>query len=357
MFSQHGDAQMITVPARCVCGPHDGFRRTTIERRDPGPHDVLIDIAYAGICHSDIEHARQLRAGAATTYPLVPGHEIVGVVSAVGAQVTKFKIGDRAGVGNMVDSCRVCANCLIGLEQYCSGKRVLTYNSPDRDGRSTQGGYSQKIVVDEAFVVSIPPSIPLPQAAPLLCAGITMYSSMQHWKVGPGSRVAILGLGGLGHVGVQIAKALGAHTTVLELSPSKREDALRLGADAYHLTSDSAALKALANHFDLLISTVALSIHLDVLLDTLALDGSFVNLALPDKPLTIPAATLLNNRRSIAGTRSGGLAETQEMLDFCAVHGIAAEVEVIAADGIDEACQRLLAGDVRFRFVIDNSTL
>ena len=348
---------MITVNARCTCGPNEPFQSTTIERRDPGPRDVLIDIAYAGICHSDIEHARQLRAGGKTIYPLVPGHEITGIVSAVGAEVTRFAVGDRAGVGNMVDACRECANCRAGLEPYCSGQRVLTYNAIDRDGQATQGGYSQKIVVGEAFVVKIPDSIPLQNAAPLLCAGITMYSPLRHWKAGPGKRVAILGFGGLGHVGVQMAKALGAHTTVLDLSLAKREDALRLGADDYRLTTDAGTFPQLANTFDLIISTVPVNVNLDDFLGLLALDGTFVTLAIPEKPLRFSAAALLNNRRSISGTRSGGLQETQDMLDFCAQHGIAAEVEVIDADHIDAAYQRLLAGDVRFRFVIDNATM
>lgn len=348
---------MISIHARCTCGPGELFQATKIFRREPGPNDVLIDIDYAGICHSDVEHARQLRAGAKTIYPLVPGHEIAGTVSAVGLSVTRFGIGDRVGVGNMVDSCGKCDSCRAGLEQYCTGGRVLTYNSTDRNGEPTHGGYSQKIVVDQAFVVRIPPSISLQQAAPLLCAGITMYSPLRHWKAGPGKQVAILGFGGLGHVGVQISRALGARTTVLDLSIAKREDALRLGADDYCVTTEPGALAQYANAFDLLISTVPLSVDLDTYLGLLKLDGTFVNLSVPDRALNISAAALLNNRRSIAGTRSGGIAETQEMLDFCAAHEIAAEVELIHADHIDAAYQRLLAGDVRFRFVIDNSTL
>lgn len=348
---------MIRVSAKCTCGPGEPFQATTITRRDPGHGDVLIDIDYAGICHSDVEHARQLRAGAKTLYPLVPGHEITGVVSALGPAVTKFSIGDRVGVGNMVDSCRTCDSCRAGLEQYCTGGRVLTYNSLDRLGQPTHGGYSQKIVVHQDFVVRIPANIPLQMAAPLLCAGITMYSPLRHWKAGPGMRVAILGFGGLGHVGVQISRALGAHTTVLDLSEAKRDDAIRLGANEYCVTTTPGALAPYANAFDLLISTVPLSVDLDNYLGLLTLDGTFVNLSVPDKPLSISAAALLNNRRSVAGTRSGGIAETQEMLDFCAQHSIAAEVELIHADHIDAAYQRLLAGDVRFRFVIDNSTL
>ena len=348
---------MISINARCTCGPTAPFEPTKIFRREVGPSDVLIDIDYAGICHSDVEHARQLRAGAKTIYPLVPGHEIAGIVSSIGAQVTKFSIGDRVGVGNMVDACGTCESCKSGFEQYCTVGRVLTYNAIDRDGQPTYGGYSEKIVVDEAFVVRIPNSIPLHHAAPLLCAGITMYSPLKHWKAGPGKNVAILGFGGLGHVGVQISRALGARTTVLDISQTKREDALRLGANDYCVTTDPGALSKLSNAFDLVISTVPLSVDLDTYLGLLKLDGTFVNLSIPDKPLSVSAAALLNNRRSIAGSRSGGIAETQEMLDFCAQHGIAAEVELIHADQIDEAYQRLLAGDVRFRFVIDNITL
>lgn len=345
---------MFTVNARCTCGPDESFQPITIERRDPGPRDVLIDIAYAGICHSDVEHARSSRGR--TMYPLVPGHEVAGVVSAVGAEVSRFSVGDRVGVGNMVDACRVCEHCCAGLEQYCA-TRVLAYNAIGYDGRRTYGGYSQKTVVHEDFVVRIPHAIALQNAAPLLCAGITMYSPLRHWRAGPGTRVGIVGLGGLGHVGVQIAKALGAHTAVLELSPDKREDALRLGADDYRLGSDDQTFADLAGSLNLILCTVPLSVDLDRYLGLLGLDGTLVNLAVPGKPLSVPAAALLANRRSIAGTRSGGIGETQEMLDFCAAHGIGAEVEVIAADGIDEAYRRLLAGDVRFRFVIDNSTL
>lgn len=348
---------MLTVNARCTCGPHEPFTAIEIERRNLGPRDILIDIAYAGICHSDIEHARELREGGKTRYPLVPGHEIAGIVSAVGSAVTKFSIGDRAGIGNMIDSCRECHNCQAGLEQYCSGKRVLTYNSVDRDGHPTHGGYSEKIVVDEAFAVRIPKQIPLQNAAPLFCAGITLYSPLKHWKAGPDKRVAILGLGGLGHVGVQISKALGAHTTVLELSMEKRNDAIRLGADEYHVTSQATVFSDLANSFDLIISTVPANVDLNAFLCLLALDGTLVNLSIPAEQLSISAAALLSNRRSIAGTRSGGLPETQEMIDFCAEHGIGAEVEVISADRIDEAYERLLAGNVRYRFVIDVNTM
>ncbi len=347
---------MITVNARCTCGPGEPFRATKIQRRDLGPHDIFIDIAYAGICHSDVEHARKLREGGKTLYPLVPGHEIAGIVASVGSKVTKFAVGDQAGVGNMVDSCRKCPSCHAGFEQYCSG-RVLTYNAIGRDGLPTYGGYSEKIVVDEAFVVRIPEKMPLQNAAPLFCAGITLYSPLRHWNAGPGKRVAILGFGGLGHVGVQISKALGAHTTVFDLSTAKRDDALCLGADEYHVITEASIFADLANSFDLIISTVPANLNLDDYFQMLARDGTFVNLSIPAKQLTISAASLLNNRRSLAGMRSGGLAETQEMIDFCAEHGIGAQVEVISADQIDYAYERLLAGEVRYRFVIDVSTM
>jgi len=312
---------------------------------------VLIDIVHAGICHSDVEHARSLRG--TTRYPLVPGHEIAGTVAAIGAAVTRFAVGDRVGVGNMVDACGDCANCLAGLEQYCA-TRVLTYGAIGRDGRVTQGGYAEKVVVDERFVLRIPDAIPLANAAPLFCAGITMYSPLRHWKAGPGKRVGIIGLGGLGHVGVQISRALGAHTTVFDLSEAKRADALRLGADAFRLAGE---LDGLAGRFDLLISTVPAALDLGAWLGLLARDGTLVWLSIPGEPLRLPPAALLDNRRAIAGSRSGGIPETQEMIDFCAAHGIRAEVEVIAAERIDDAYERLLAGEVRYRFVLDNATL
>lgn len=346
---------MITVNARSTRGPREPFQATKLRLREPGPHDVVIDVAYAGICHSDVEHARELRGK--TIFPLVPGHEIAGVVSAVGPAVARFAVGDRAGVGCMVGSCRECPSCRAGLEQYCSGKRVMTYNSIGPDGQPTHGGYSQKVVVDEGFAVRIPRALALQNAAPLFCAGITMYSPLRHWKAGPGSRVAIIGLGGLGHVGVQLSRALGAHTTVLDLHPAKHDDALRLGADAFRLTTAPPTFAELVGSFDLVISTVPANLDLDAYLGLLGLDGTFVNLAVTGKPLNLSAVSLLDNRRSIAGTRSGGLAETQEMIDFCAERGIGAEVEVIGADRIDEAYERLLAGDVRFRFVIDIATM
>jgi alcohol dehydrogenase (NADP+) len=345
---------VISIKARCTCGPTEGFQATTIERRDLRPCDVLIDIAFAGICHSDIDHARSTRGK--TMYPVVPGHEIAGIVSAVGSDVTRFAVGDHAGIGNLVDSCRVCKKCEAGLEQYCA-RRVLTYNAIGLDGERTYGGYSEKIVVDERFAVRVPDSIPLANAAPMFCAGITLYSPLRHWKAGPGKRVAIAGFGGLGHVGVQISKALGAHTTVLELSPAKREDALQFGADDYRLVNDSSTFTDCAGSFDLIISTVPSNVDMNAYLNLLEVDGTFVNLSIPQNPLSVSAATLLANRRSLAGARSGGMPETQEMIDFCATHGIKAQVEVIDADYIDEAYERLIKGDVRYRFVIDARTI
>jgi alcohol dehydrogenase (NADP+) len=341
--------------ARCTCAPHAPFEPTVILRRDPGPHDVVIEIAFCGICHSDIHYAYD--EFGRTTYPLIPGHEIAGIVSAVGPSVTKFMVGDRAGVGVMVDTCRECLPCRAGLEQYCTGKRALTYNTIGRDGQLTYGGYSERIVVDERYAIRIPHAIPLENAAPLMCAGITMYSPLRHWGAGPGRHVGIIGFGGLGHLGVQIAHALGAKVTVFDLDEGKRADALRLGADDFRLASDPQTFHDLASALDLIVSTVPVSVDMNAWLGLLALNGTLVNTGVPEKPLSVEATSLLNNRRSISGTRSGGMAETQDMIDFCAAKGIRAEIEVIDADRIDEAFARILRGDVRFRFVIDAATL
>lgn len=345
----------ITAQARCTCAPHAPFQPTIIERRDPEPHDLVIEIAFCGICHTDLHYAHD--GFGRTTFPLVPGHEIAGIVSAVGSAVTRFAVGDRVGVGVMVDSCRECDACRAGTEQYCTGKRTLTYNSIGRDGQITHGGYSQRVVVDERYVVRIPDAIPLENAAPLLCAGITMYSPLRHWGAGPGRKVSIIGFGGLGHIGVQIARAMGARVTVFDLDEGKRKDALRLGATDFHLVSDPRMFSELASSLDLIVSTVPVSLDLDAWLRLLALNGTLVNTGVPSKPLSVNATSLLDNRRSLAGTRSGGIAETQEMMEFCAANAIKAEVEVIHADRIDEAYARIERGDVRFRFVIDASTL
>jgi uncharacterized zinc-type alcohol dehydrogenase-like protein len=346
---------MITVQARGTAGPAEPFVPMTINRRDLRAHDVLIDIVYSGICHSDIHHARS--EWGKTHYPIVPGHEIAGVVSAIGPNVTRFAVGDRVGVGCMVDSCRECEHCRAGLEQYCHEGHVLTYNAIGRDGELTLGGYSERIVVDESYVVRIPAAIALDRAAPLMCAGITVYSPLRHWSAGPGRRVAIVGLGGLGHLAVQISRALGAHTTVLDLSASKQDDAMRLGADEFCVSSDEGALDALMTSFDLVISTATANVDVNRFLDLLALDGTLVNVGVPDGQLSLSPFSLFHYRRSMAGTLIGGIAETQEMLDFCADRGIAADVEVIGADEIDAAYDRVVSGRIRFRFVIDTSTL
>jgi uncharacterized zinc-type alcohol dehydrogenase-like protein len=326
---------------------------TTITRRELGPHDVLIDIKFAGICHSDIHTVRG--EWGPVRYPLVPGHEIAGIVAAVGSAVTKHAVGDRVGVGCLVDSCGECAGCRKGEEQFCR-KGVQTYAGVGKDGQITQGGYSTHIVVTEHFVVKIPAAIPLEVAAPLLCAGITTYSPLRHWGAGPGKRVAVVGLGGLGHMAVKLARAMGAEVTVLSRSPSKREDALRLGAHRFYATQEAGTFQELAMAFDLVINTVSAPIDLNAYLSTVAADGSLVNLGAPPQPLQVNALTLIIARRSFSGSMIGGIRETQEMLDFCAEHGIAADIELIPADRINDAYERVLASDVRYRFVIDAAT-
>jgi uncharacterized zinc-type alcohol dehydrogenase-like protein len=329
--------------------------RTTIERREVGANDVLIDIEYAGICHSDI-HTVNGDWGP-QPFPVVPGHEIVGTVTEVGEAVTNHKVGDRVGVGCMVNACRECANCLRGDEQYCLNGMIGTYAATDRDGTTTQGGYSTHVVVDANFVLSIPEGLDPAAAAPLLCAGITTYTPLKHWDAGPGTKVAVVGLGGLGHMGVKIAHALGAEVTVLSQSLKKQEDGLRLGADHYYATADPDTFEALAGSFDLIINTVSAGIDVNAYLGLLAVDGTLVNVGAPPEPLPVNAMSLIGARRSFAGSMIGGIAITQEMLDFCAEHGITSEVEVIAADQINEAYERVLASDVRYRFVIDTSTI
>ncbi|MFI9723238.1 NAD(P)-dependent alcohol dehydrogenase [Streptomyces sp. NPDC052396] len=346
-----------TVAAYAAPAPGAPLEKTTIARREPGAHDVVIDIKYAGICHSDIHMVRG--HWGERQYPIVPGHEIAGVVAAVGPGVTRYAVGDRVGVGCMVDSCRECENCRAGLEQYCTGElgMVGTYAALGRDGQHTQGGYSRRIVVDENYVLRIPDSLPLDAAAPLLCAGITLYSPLVHWQAGPGRRVAVVGLGGLGHLGVKIAHAMGAEVTVLSQSLRKREDGLRLGADHYHATADPATFRELAGRFDLIINTVSADLDLDAYLGLLRTDGTMVQLGVPETPYALPAFALLGGRRSLAGSMIGGIPETQEMLDFCARHGITAEIERISAEQVNEAYERVLASDVRYRFVIDAETI
>jgi uncharacterized zinc-type alcohol dehydrogenase-like protein len=326
----------------------------TVDRREPGDFEVLIAIKFTGICHSDIHTARG--DWASVKYPVVVGHEIAGIVAAVGTKVTRYAVGDRVGVGCFVDSCRDCANCRAGEEQHCLKGSTSTYNSVGRDGLPTAGGYSTNIVVDENYVLRIPDDIPLDSAAPLLCAGITMYSPLRNWNARPGKRVAIIGMGGLGHIGVKIAVAMGAEVTVLSQSLKKQEDALRLGAAAYFATSDHATFEALAGRFDLIINTVSADIDVDQYLSLLALDGTLVLVGLPSKPLTQRAWSLVSFRRNLAGSKLGGIGQTQEMLNFCAARGLGAEIEVIPASKINEAFDRVIASDVRYRFVIDAGT-
>lgn len=326
-----------------------------VERREPGENDVVIDILYCGICHTDIHQVRDEWGG--SIYPMVPGHEIVGWVSRVGPRVKRFKPGESAGVGCFVDSCRKCSNCQQGLQQYCARSPVFTYNSRDKDGRTTFGGYSAQIVVDENYVLKIPPKQPLERVAPLLCAGITTYSPLKHWKMGPGHRVGILGLGGLGHMAVKLAASMGSEVTVLSSSAAKAADSRRLGAQRFALTSDASAMGSLAKHFNLILDTVSAPHDLSPFLQLLVTSGTLVLLGVPPKALTIEAFHLIGERRSVAGSMIGGIAETQEMLDYCVEKKTLADVEVIPITQVGEAYERMLKGDVRYRFVIDMKTL
>ncbi|RNB82130.1 NAD(P)-dependent alcohol dehydrogenase [Brevibacillus nitrificans] len=346
---------MISANARAVFHSEGPFKLTEIERRDLQPHDVLIEIKYAGICHSDIHSARG--EWGPVQYPFVPGHEIAGIVTRVGSEVTKYAVGDRVGVGCMVDSCGECVHCHRGEEQYCLNGMTGTYGSVDRYGQYTQGGYSTCIVVTEDFVVKIPDGLELDVAAPLLCAGITTYSPLRHWGAAPGKKIAVVGLGGLGHMAVKIAHAMGAEVTILSQTLKKKEDGLQLGADHYYATSDPETFKKLAGSFDLILNTVSAKIDMNAYLSLLAVDGTLVNVGAPSEPLPVQVFSLIPQRRSFAGSSIGGIRETQEMLDFCAEHNITPEIEVISAKLIDEAWERVLASDVRYRFVIDISTM
>ncbi|MBN8468512.1 NAD(P)-dependent alcohol dehydrogenase [Corallococcus exiguus] len=326
-----------------------------IQRRELGPRDVLIEIKYCGICHSDIHTVRG--EWGETNYPIVPGHEIAGIVASVGAEVKKHAVGDRVGVGCMVDACGDCSSCRKGEEQHCLKGFVGTYGATGRDGQLTQGGYSTHIVVTEDFVLKIPEGISLEAAAPLLCAGITTYSPLRRWGAGPGKKVAIVGLGGLGHMGVKLARAMGAEVTVLSQSLSKKEDGLRLGAHHYYATKDPETFQKLAGTFDLIVNTVSAKIDVDAYLSLLALDGALVSVGAPPEPLSLNAFSLFMPRRVFTGSLIGGIPQTQEMLDFCAQHHIGADIEVIPASKINDAYERVLASDVRYRFVIDTSTL
>lgn len=346
---------MLTVKAYAAPSATEALVPTTLTRREVGPHDVLIDIKFAGICHSDIHTVRG--DWGPQSYPLAPGHEIAGLVAEIGSAVTRHAVGDRVGVGCMVNSCGECTHCQAGEEQYCLAGNTGTYGAVDRDGTITQGGYSTHVVVTENFVVTIPDSLALDVAAPLLCAGITTYSPLRHWGAGPGKKVAIVGMGGLGHMGVKIAAAMGAEVTVLSQTLSKHDDGVKFGAQRYYATSDPETFAQLAGSFDLIISTISAAVDINAYLKLLTLNGTLVLVGAPPEALPVQAFSLSMGRRSFAGSTIGGIRETQEMLDFCAEHGIGAEIEVISADQINEAYERVLSSDVRYRFVIDTATL
>jgi len=326
------------------------------DRREIGAHDVALDIAYAGICHSDIHQAREEWGPA--IFPMVPGHEIAGTVTAIGASVTKFKVGDKIGVGVFIDSCRTCENCKQGLQQYCLEGMTGTYNQLERDGKTVaMGGYSNYFVINEDYAVHIPANLPLEGVAPLLCAGITLYSPIKHWKVGPGKKVAVMGLGGLGHMGVKFAVAMGAEVTVLSHSPQKKDDALAMGAHHFVATNDDSIFAAHAKSFDVILNTVSAELDINKYVSLLKLDGTLVVIGLPGKPYAVHVGSLLDGRRSIAGSMIGGIPQLQEMLNFCGEKNIVSDVEVIKADYINEAYERTVASDVKYRFVIDASTI
>ena len=326
-----------------------------IDRREPRADDVEIDIQYCGVCHSDVHQVRDEWGG--STFPMVPGHEIVGVVKRVGTAVKKFKVGDKVGVGCMVNSCQDCSSCNEGLEQYCLNGFVGTYNGTDKDGALTYGGYSTLIVVKESFVLKVPENLSMDGVAPLLCAGITTYSPLRHWNVGPGKKVAVVGLGGLGHMAVKLAHAMGAEVTVLSQSLKKEVDGKRLGANHFFATSNPDTFTSLAGSFDLIINTVSVQLDWNLYLSLLKRDGALVLLGVPPTNPEVAAGSLIFGRRSLAGSLIGGIKETQEMLDFCGKHSITSDVEVIDIQSINEAYERMIKGDVRYRFVIDISSL
>lgn len=347
---------MTTAKAYAAQSPESPLAPWSFERRDVGPHDVRFDIDYCGVCHSDLHQIRDEWGG--SIYPMVPGHELVGRVTEVGNHVTKFKVGDLVGVGCLVDSCRQCESCEHGLEQYCEKGASQTYNSYEQDHKTTTyGGYSNTIVVSERFVLSLPDNLPLDGVAPLLCAGITTYSPLRHWKVGKGHKVAVLGLGGLGHMGVKFAVAFGADVTVLSTSPDKEADARRLGAHHFIVSKDEAQMQAAARSFDFILDTVSAKHDYNAYLHLLKTDGTMICVGAPPTPADIAVFSLIPNRRSLAGSMIGGLPETQEMLDFCGDHNIVSDVEVIDIKDIEASYKRMLAGDVRYRFVIDMKTL
>ena len=326
------------------------------ERRDPGPHDVQIDILYCGVCHTDIHFINN--DWGISIYPMVPGHEIVGKVVAVGNHVKKLKPGDMAGVGCLVDSCRECDYCKEGLEQYCQGGAVYTYSAYEKDGKTlTQGGYSNKIVVDERFVLKVSDKLSPANAAPLLCAGITTYSPLRHWKVGKGHKIGIIGLGGLGHMAIKFAASFGADVTVLSTSPGKKDDAFKLGAHNFVVTKDEEQVKSVANTFDFILDTLSASHDYNMYVGMLKVDGILICVGLPPEPITVPAFNIVFTRKCVAGSLIGGLPETQEMLDYCAEHNITSDVEVIPIQKIQEAYERMLRSDIKYRFVIDMASL
>jgi alcohol dehydrogenase (NADP+) len=346
---------MSQTKAYAAQSPTSSLAPFTIERRDPGPRDVQIEIQYCGVCHSDLHTAKN--EWGETLYPCVPGHEIVGRVSKVGAQVKKFKEGDTAAVGCLVGSCRTCPNCEAGYEQYCDVGFVGTYNGPEKNGGHTFGGYSKTIVVDEDFVLCVPDQKNLAAVAPLLCAGITTYSPLHHWKVGKGQKVGIVGLGGLGHMGVKIAHALGAHVVLFTTSPGKTADAKRLGASEVIISRNPQEMEKHANSFDFILDTVSAPHDVNALLNTIKRDGTLCLVGASPEELPVHPFSLIFKRRSFAGSLIGGIPETQEMLNFCAQHGIVSDIELIPIDKINEAYQRMLKSDVKYRFVIDMSTL
>jgi alcohol dehydrogenase (NADP+) len=346
---------MSSTPALSAPSAGAPFDTTTIERRDLGEHDVLIDIKFCGICHSDIHQVKDEWGG--SIFPMVPGHEIAGVVAAVGSGVSKFSAGDRVGVGCLVDSCGECEYCRAGEEQFCTKNAVPTYNGREYDGEPTYGGYSRQVVVKDGFVVKIPDGLELQDAAPLLCAGITTYSPLKRWRAGEGMKVAIVGMGGLGHVAVKIAAAMGAEVTVLSQSLSKQEDGLRFGAKHYYATSERDTFKTLKSSFDLILNTVSANLDLDRYLSLLRVDGTLVSVGAPSQPDSFRAFSLIGGRRSMAGSPIGGLAETQEMLDFCAEYGVVPEIELITAGEVGAAYDRVERSDVRYRFVIDVASI
>jgi uncharacterized zinc-type alcohol dehydrogenase-like protein len=324
------------------------------ERREVGTKDVALDILYGGICHSDIHQVRGEWGPA--LFPMVPGHEIVGRVTSIGGSVSKFAIGDLIGIGVFIDSCRTCKNCLVGLQQYCLNGMTGTYNGYERDGTTVaMGGYSNNFVINEDYAVHVPANLPLEGVAPLMCAGITLYSPLKHWNAGPGKKVAIMGLGGLGHMGLKFAAALGAHVTVLSHSPTKRADALSMGAHDFVVMDSDEAFAGLKRNFDLILNTVSADMPIAKYLDLVAVDGALVMIGLPNEPLTVSVSSLTGSRRTLSGSMIGGIPELQEMLEFCGIHNIVSEVEVIKPEYINEAYDRTVASDVKYRFVIDSS--